>query len=353
MNVLQLIDSLDAGGAEQIAVHLANHFPEVGMRSFLCATRSEGILKEQLHEDIGYLYLKKKRTFDSSALWRLKRYIKTNKIEIVHAHTTSFFFATLLKLVCPKIILVWHTHLGARAEKRIASDKFIKICSRFFDGIITVNMDLKTWCLQHLSTKNIFYVPNGVLVNSNKVVRNKRAHIVYCVANLKEPKNHRMLIEAFAKVHKQFSNWTLHLIGKGFNDRYEKELRETIHSLELDAVVSVLGQQKDVPLLLQNGAIGVLSSDNEGLPMALLEYGAANLAVIVTDVGECAAVLGDAGIVVPSNNSTKFAEALRMYFNDPILLKNKADQFSKKVCSSYTITNMTHAIHTIYKNLRS
>lgn len=42
MKVLQLIDSLSVGGAERVAVNLANGLAEAGVQSYLCATRQEG-----------------------------------------------------------------------------------------------------------------------------------------------------------------------------------------------------------------------------------------------------------------------------------------------------------------------
>jgi glycosyltransferase involved in cell wall biosynthesis len=353
MKVLQLIDSLDAGGAEQIAVHLANQFPKIGIQSYLCTTRAEGILKEQVHEEVNFLFLQKKRTLDLDAISRLKAFIKKNDIEFIHAHTTSFFFATLLKISYPKIKLVWHTHLGARAEKVIRSNRYIKFCSYFFDAIITVNDDLKQWCLDHLKTKRVYYVPNGVSLLPKNSLSEKREKVILCVANLKEPKNHSMLLEAFALVNKQHPDWNLYLIGKTFHDAYETKVRNSISENALEDVVSIFGQQKDIPSFLKKGSIGVLSSTHEGLPMALLEYGAAGLAVITTAVGECVSVIGDDGIVVPSNNPSKFAEALLVYLNDTAILRSKAEAFHDKIETTYTIVNMASSIRTIYKSIPS
>ena len=46
LGVIQVIDSLDAGGAEVLAVNIANALSETGMNSHLCVTRKEGVLKK-------------------------------------------------------------------------------------------------------------------------------------------------------------------------------------------------------------------------------------------------------------------------------------------------------------------
>ena len=49
MRVLQLIDSLNAGGAEKLAVSYANTLADMSLVSFFCATRCEGVLKNQIN----------------------------------------------------------------------------------------------------------------------------------------------------------------------------------------------------------------------------------------------------------------------------------------------------------------
>ena len=52
MNVMQLIDSLEAGGAERVAVNYANILANQVRNSFLCATRAEGILKISIGKNV-------------------------------------------------------------------------------------------------------------------------------------------------------------------------------------------------------------------------------------------------------------------------------------------------------------
>ena len=98
MKVLQIIDSLEPGGAERMAVNYANMLAE-NNQSYLCATRQEGALKSSLKAQVGYLFLNKKSRLDVSAMQRLSDYIKQNNIEVIHAHSSSFFLSILAKMV--------------------------------------------------------------------------------------------------------------------------------------------------------------------------------------------------------------------------------------------------------------
>ena len=64
LNILQLIDSLHPGGAEMMAVNIANGLSDVGINSHICTTRLEGALRSKINGSVGYLCLNKKKTFN-------------------------------------------------------------------------------------------------------------------------------------------------------------------------------------------------------------------------------------------------------------------------------------------------
>lgn len=73
---LQIIDTLRIGGAERMAINIANGLSNKNVESHICATRHEGQLKAALNSEVFYLFLNKKSVFDFKALFRLKKYIK-------------------------------------------------------------------------------------------------------------------------------------------------------------------------------------------------------------------------------------------------------------------------------------
>ena len=60
MRILQIIDSLDIGGAEKMAVNYANALSHKIEFSGLVTTRREGELKSQLNSEVNYLFLNRK-----------------------------------------------------------------------------------------------------------------------------------------------------------------------------------------------------------------------------------------------------------------------------------------------------
>lgn len=358
MRVLQLIDSLEAGGAERVAVNIANALKDKIDKSYIVATRKEGVLKNEINAEVEYFFLDKKKTLDSKAVIKLIRYVKTNKVDIIHAHSSSFFIASLIKLLMMnRVKLVWHLHYGG--IKTLAKSKLLalKLCSNMFNYTFTVNNELEIWVRTFLKQKNITYLPNFP-VNSNfeshTSLKGQRGKRIVCLANLRYPKDHNTLIKAFRRIVNDYSNWTLHLVGKDLNDSYSINLKQKVKDLNLCKNVFFYGSCQDVSHILKQATLGVLSSESEGLPLSLLEYGLAGLPVVVTNVGECAKVIGlhsENGIVVPAKNVNALAEAIRRMIADPQLRKEKAHLFNTTIRKEYSKEAVLTVIISKYKFL--
>jgi glycosyltransferase involved in cell wall biosynthesis len=263
MRVLQLIDSLDAGGAERVAVTYANTLCEYIDASYLCATRKEGLLKQTINQKVGYLFLKKKSAIDIKAIVRLVSFIKKNKIDLIHAHSSSFFLATSVKLYLPKINIIWHDHYGKSEELDKRDFKILKWCSHKFSAIISVNPLLEKWARKNLKAKSVFYLENAVTILSGEEELIKLQGIegkrIVCLANIRPQKDHINLLKAFSLVLNKHSDYSLHLIGQHWNDTYFKEVSKMMQQNEFKDHVFYYGPQLNVHSILKQGDIGVLS----------------------------------------------------------------------------------------------
>ena len=75
----------------------------------------------------------------------------------------------------------------------------------------------------------------------------------------------------------------------------------------------LLGLREDVPSIMAGFDLAISSSWTEGCPNSIGESMACGLAVIGTDAGDTAAVIGDAGSVVARGDHGKMAEAILAY----------------------------------------
>jgi glycosyltransferase involved in cell wall biosynthesis len=315
MRILQLVEHLWLGGTERMAVNISNILQEDGNYVVLCPTRDKGPLEKQVNPGINLICLNKKNSFDIKAFLRLVLIIKKNKIELIHAHSSSLFWAIPVKLFYPRIRIIWHDHYGARVNDK-RHNKYYRALSPFLSGVITVNETLYNWAIRNLKVKKekITYInnfPNEVETNKSK---DSEYTTIVCLANLRPEKDHLTLIKSLCLLKQRVPLIRLKVIFAGmyWEDEYYRLIRELISSCNLVDTIFIIGSVDDSASLLASADIGILCSSFEGLPLSLLEYGMAGLPVVVTDVGQCAEVIenGKFGKLVKPGDSEAIANGL-------------------------------------------
>lgn len=322
MRIVQVIDSLEIGGAEKMAVNYANALSNSIVFSGLVATRSEGNLKSHLNDSVSYLFLNKKSKLDISAVFKLRSYCKKNKVEVLQPHSSSYFTALLVKLVYPKVTIIWHDHNGLSEFISAQKSFILKIASIFFKGIIVVNYKLKDWAEKQLYCKNVIYLPNFTAIDESNVAETKLKGIdgkrILCLANLRDQKNHFLLLEVATKLKKTKPDWTFHLVGKDFEDNYSKQIRALVLDKNLESNVFIYGSKNDINNILNQSDIAILTSKSEGLPIALIEYGLSKKPVVSTKVGEIPLIIKDGfnGFIVNSNDVENFYQKILKFIEE-------------------------------------
>lgn len=342
MRILQIIDSLEAGGAERMAVNYANAL--VGKIEFsgLVATRKQGAFLSQIDSNVSYLFLNKKSQLDFGALFRLRFFVLKNNVTHVHAHSTSFFFAFLLKILSPSLKIIRHDHYGNNESLAIRPSFVLKLTAPFFNGVVAVNQKLKSWSEVVLKSNNVVYLPNfpvkvTQVIHNTKLKGNLGTRIV-SLANLREQKNHFLLLEVARKLKYSHPDWSFHLVGKDFEDAYSTQIKALIMEWQLENQVFLYGSRTDVSAILQQSTIGILTSVSEGLPVAVLEYGLSQLPIVVTAVGELPNMIENKvnGCIVPTNHAVEFHAALIELIQKESLRDQLAKALHQTITAEYS-----------------
>lgn len=357
IGVMHLVDSLAVGGAERVAVNLVNLLSRRRYSPYLCATRCGGPLSQMLLPDVTLLQLERSTSFDGAALRRIVTFIRAHRIRILHAHGTSLFFARAAAALC-FIPVVWHDHYG-RCELNDRPLWLYRMGVLKIAAVITVNQALANWAHESLRVQpsRIRYIPNLLDFPDTELpsvdLPGDHNYRIVCVANIRPQKDHMTLLRAMVIVRNKLPGIQLLLVGGADDATYLHQVRACISSLGLDNNVSYLGARRDVPAILRSCSIGVLSSASEGLPLALLEYGAAELPVVVTAVGQCPEVVdyGRAGILVPPFNPEKLAEALLSLIGSVERRVALGTEFGKRVRSAYNAGPIMEQICDVYRNV--
>ena len=356
IKVMQVTDSLHPAGRQRLAVNLANFLLAHGYESYLCTTRLDGILDQELTESVRRLSLCRQNRFDFAAFRRLIFFNKSNHIQVLHAHGPSVFISGLASLFPPYPKVIWHDHHGhTHPEGRRAWP--YQMISRRISGVIAVSQPLVEWARKNLtvSADRIWYIPNFVCVDDARqkslTLPGSPGSRIVCVAHFRPQKDHLSLLQAMALVKLKCPAIHLLLVGGTEDASYLERLQREIKRLMIQRNVSLLGQRTDISDILRGCDIGVLSSSSEGLPLALLEYGRAGLPAVATNVGQCSEVLdeGRAGILVPPNSPNQLAEALLDFLCFPGKRSEFGERLHRRVQEFYSPTSMINQVSSIYE----
>jgi glycosyltransferase involved in cell wall biosynthesis len=130
-----------------------------------------------------------------------------------------------------------------------------------------------------------------------------------------------VLIEAFSRLHREFPQAHLFVIGKAQDMAYKAGLEQQVESLGSSAKVHFLGRlsQTELAQRLASARALALPSTSEGLPRVLIEAMLCGTPVIATRVGGIPDIVeeGVNGYLVPANDVDALAERLRAVLNDP------------------------------------
>lgn len=341
-NIIQVVDTLITGGSERMAVNITNVLTENNQKSYLCATRKTGSLYEKVSCLDNVFILEKKFFFDIKAFIKLNKIIKNKNINIVHAHSSSVFWAIFQKLFFKNLIVIWHDHRGKAKAGKMMTFSLIFI-SFFLDGVISVNDDLLNW-----SKKKLFLSKNKIVRINNfpeydipdkyfNKKNNKKINIL-CLANLRPQKNHLMLVEAIHILTNKYNikNISINLAGVIYFDDYYHSIIDKISYYNLENYINILGPVSNTNKILNESHIGVLTSTSVGLPVSLLEYGMASLPTISTNVGQCAEVLDNGKAGVLANNPIELATAIK-----ELISNNKLSELYSKNLFNHVKANFT------------
>ncbi|WP_439488452.1 glycosyltransferase [Algoriphagus sp.] len=342
------------GGAERMTVNIANLLADEGVNSHVIISRFTGALEKNLNAEVKVKHLGKTSFKDVKAFKKLYDYIGMHKPDIIHCHATSLYWGFALKLLFPKLKLIWHDHFGLSDQLDKYPRRSYKMMSKGVSGIIVVNQKLEIFWKSYLSSKDyrVAFMPNFPLLAPSQESKNPVFTFV-CLANFRPQKNQLNLVKAVELLAKQEKNFRVILAGQLIDKTWYLDIKRKIEELKLGDYIHILGPVEDVSTLLHQVHVGVLSSDSEGLPVSLLEYALTGLPIITTDVGDCKKVLdnGRLGWVVKPNDPLALSEAMLETMKNYLDASEKAEAAKDFVQQNYGTVKFYNAYTTFITSL--
>lgn len=334
LRVAHVVVSLGVGGAETMLVGTALASRARGDQPIVVCLSERGPLAQPLERagirvhDLGA----------RSALgavyvpWRLARLLRAERIDLVQ---TWMYHADLLGGLAGRMAhrpVVWGIQSGRMTGAKRTTAALRRVCAlvsrRLPAAIICCGNSARQAHLDLGYPTEMAVVPNACDTEAFRPDPDARAsvreelgltdadRVVGMVARVDPLKDHATLLEAMGRVARDRTDAHLVLVGAG-TDRANQLLVSQAGAAGLAGRSHLLGQRSDVARLVNGLDVFVLSSRSEGLPLVLAEAMAAGVPCVTTDVGDCAAVVGETGRVVAVGDAHAMATAIGELLDAP------------------------------------
>ena len=299
---------------------------------------------------------------------RLARFLRRNKVDIVHAHLFEPSVVGLIAaLVARTPVRVstrhysdYHTRINKKWHVRVD-----RMCTKLSDAAIAVSEHTAAHMIEveHAPREKVHVVLNGIdfdrvrLSGPNAVERVRRefqsqqSHLLLIVARLHSEKGHHYLFQALPEIRKRVGKPVRLLVaGTG---TFEAEYRREVAEAGCDDIVRFLGFRKDSPDLMAAADLVILPSVAEAFGLVLTEAIYLGTPVVATTAGGIPEIVenGVDGILVPPADSKALADAIVTLLNDSEARMKLAGTGREKVASRFRFERMVGSYEAIYAKL--
>lgn len=358
MRVLQVITSLQTGGAEKLIVDSVPIYQGRNIKmDILSLNNNKSAFWEKLIQNSNgeITGLTSKSVYNPFLIFKIIPYFK--KYDIVHLHLfPTLYWVVIAKWVSfSKVKLVYTEHSTSNRRR----DKFVfKILDRFFysklDEVVCITEGVKNNLIRHLGNKkNIKVINNGIDVKKfdGATIENKNFNffakddfILIQVASFRMQKDHATLIRSLTLLPEKVK---LLLVGEGILIGENKRL---VIELDLQDRVTFLGNRYDIPELINYCDVVILSSEWEGFGLAIVEGMAANKPVIASDIDGVREIVNGYGLLFEKGNKKELALQINRIIEDNGLYQKIADKCLLR-SKDFDISKMIDSYIKIYSGL--
>jgi glycosyltransferase involved in cell wall biosynthesis len=362
MRVCQVVDRLTGGGQERIAAEVARGIAGCVDLSGVLATRAGGDYESTLEDVPVLLFVVRRRLRRDPLAWaRVYRWLRLHQFDILHTHSPGSLAAALKLRRLPGLEYDVVAHLQMLPPQgtrfRDFAERWYRSASSEVGAVLVTNDHLRGFLTDACGypPSRVSVVMNPVDVSrwrpsANRLPRSECR--VVMVAQWRAQKDHLTAIRAARLVADR--GRAVHWLFVGEEDReLTGRARTVVRELGLGSLVHILGRRSDVPRLLADSDVGVLTTHFEGLPVTVLEYGASGLPSIVTRVEGTEMLIGPAhGVIgVPPRDPVALADAVVQLADDPSSRQRLGDAAQASVRSRAGLSAVASEIVAIYREV--
>lgn len=362
MKILQVITSLETGGAETLVVNLVPKFRALGHEVDVCVFNGKRTpLMERLEKENYGIKIWRLGNGYYNPLYILKLMRIMKQYDIVHTHNSSpQLFVAMAEVLCS--VGLCSTEHNTSNRKR--SWKWYAPIESWMYGrynhIICISQIAEEKLREYMGGdwlreetekfQRISTVNNGVDVNqiynapllSKGEQKQEGDFVTTMVAGFREAKDQDTLVRSLTLLPKNFKLW---LVGIGAR---MEEVKTLAAELGVEDRVKFWGMRTDVPCILKSSDVVCMSSHWEGLSLSNVEGMSAGRPFIASDVDGLREVTKDYGLLFPNRDHQALATLIQQLHDDSAFYEKIAKRCYERA-QAFDISKMVEGYHHVYE----
>lgn len=356
MRILHITNTLSEGGVESLLLQLLPPIVAEGYEvDILVLNKNKTALHAEFEKRGIHVFSGPAGTpYNPLNIALIRQYIK--RYDIIHVHLWPAQLWTAVASLVKKHFSCYVTTEHGNFNKRRMYTFYRPVeewmYSRYHT-VVCVSETSRNNLLQWIrnSHHNVISIPNGIDLSQFSEVTPytkkelnlpENAIVVIMVARFFPAKDHLTLIRAMA-----YTPVNVHLLLVGSGDTMAGCKKE-MQKLNLSGRVHFLGRRSDVPKIIISSDICVLSTNNEGLPLSVLEYMGAGRPVIVTDVEGMRELISEQWVVAPHNAEELGRKITKLAENK--LLRESVGNSNRRKAAKHELHEMIDKYIMVYRS---
>jgi glycosyltransferase involved in cell wall biosynthesis len=366
IKLLKMLTNFHIGGTERQVVNLALGIDPARFDLHLACLKSSGALLAELKTlQVPRPEFRIGRFYNPVTFWqgmRLARYIRKNRIQIVHSYGFySNVFTVPAAWLARKTFII--ASIRDTGDVLTPAQRWVqRMVCRLADCVLVNAEAIRDKLVENgYAPAKIIVIRNGITLakfgkrQKNSLLRQElsvplSAPLVVVFSRLNQMKGIQYFLDAAIILAGRFPDVRFLVVGDGEN---RKQLEEYAGRLGLGQRTVFTGFRSDVPELLSEASVSVLPSLSEGLSNSLLESMASGVPAVATRVGGNPEVIEHevTGLLVPSRDSAALAAAVGRVLEDKELAASFGQAGIRRVAELFSMERSVRETEHLYKRL--
>jgi len=326
LNILHIDTETSWRGGQQQVFYLHEALVNRDFNSVLACNISSELSKKCLLNKLPFIEVKMRGELDILASYKLVKYCKANKINIIQAHSAhALSIALFVKLFYSYVKLICVRRVDFHINKNLFSQ--LKYNNWRIDKLICISEFIKSVLIEDgIKEEKLYTIRSGTDIRkfsnviSDSELKDKLNigsddFVLGTVAAFAGHKDYPNLINAFKLIVEKRKKVKLCLVGEG---PLKNNIEKFVHELDISENVIFCGFQKDVGQFLKLFDLFILASKKEGLGTSIIDALSVGLPIVAASSGGIPELITNNhnGILVEPKNPKELSDAVIKLMDD-------------------------------------